>query len=133
MGLAIVTQANLIPLLEELSDPNADRCRATGLVIDEAFKCRNSPFVNGPTIEEDVLLSPCVRLGIATRIIEIAAGAEPRDIARVGFDWEIGVATNWWRISGDIPEEALRTESVFWEQIIPGYVAFGYSHTTAEN
>lgn len=125
MSLEVITLEKLVPLLEEISDPNSFRGRATEFVIEAGRQLRQSPFVNGFTLEEDALYPPSVRLGVAVRIIELAEGIAERYISGTVFNREIGMAIN----CGHMPQEALRPESIFWEQIIPGYVELGYSAT----
>lgn len=127
MSLQVVTSEKLVPLLREISDPASLRGQATQVVIAAGWWLRNSPFVNGFTAEEDVLYPPCVRLGVAVRIVEIAETIPERDITTIGFGREVKIAI----VAGHIPTEALRPEPIFWEQIIPSYVSLGYFATTA--
>jgi hypothetical protein len=127
MRSRLVDADKLIPLLDELSDPNSARNHATEAVIDAGRNLRRSPFFNGPTIVEDILFPPCVRLGVAVRIIEIANGIGERDVRVVGFSEEIGTAV----LNGYFPDEALRPEAIYWEQIMPSYVSLGYFATTS--
>ncbi len=126
MSLHVVTRDKLIPLLEDLNEPGSLRNLAAQKVVETAQECSKSPFGNGSTMEEEILLPPFVRLGIGVRIVEIAEGLEPRITTWDCFNYEIGLGIAY----GDIPEIALRSESIWWDQIIPAYVTFGYSATT---
>ncbi len=123
----MITSDRLVPVLADINDISSPRNHATEKVIEVGRSLRLSPFTNGPTVEEDILFPPCVRLGVAVRVVEIARKLAERDIAEVGFDQELVIAMN----AGYIPMEALRPEAVFWEQIIPSYVSLGYFATTS--
>lgn len=127
MRLQVVTRGKLIPVLDELENPFSARNHAAQVVVETARKCVKSPFNHGLTMEEEVLLPPFVRLGIGVRIVEVVEMLEPRVVSRGCFNHEVSLAID----SGRIPREALRPEGIWWEQIIPGYVTFGYEATTA--
>lgn len=122
MSLRQIKPANLIPILEELEDPRSTRCKTVQDIIDYGLLVARSPFGDELTIEEEVLIPPCVRLGVAVKILELSNSVEGRVIRFDSFEYEIGVGV----IFDHIPFDAIRPEAIFWEQLMPSYVAFGY-------
>jgi hypothetical protein len=126
MNSRAVTIERLVPILDELVDPASPRNHATENLIEVGRSLVRSPFVGGITDEERILLPCCVRLGVAVRIIEIGQGLPERGLRSVGFNQELKAAIE----AGYIPIGALRPEVIFWKNIIPDYILFGYKGTT---
>ncbi len=127
-----VDPQELIAMLDELEDPGSPRHQAAAVVIEAAMDggLLPSPFYKGRSMFESFFAPLCIRLGIATRVCEVAYELDPR-LPSYGFDQETKVAFEHWDRRGILAGVDLPAERIWYEQVIPRAVLFGYDATTA--
>lgn len=132
MTLTEVEASRIRELLDELEDPSSVRHQAVATVIEVAIEggALPSPFFGGRTLHEEMVIPLCIRLGVAVRTSEIEEGRDPR-IEPSGFKEELGLAFKHWEDAGVASLGSLPTEAIWYEQVLPSAVWFGYDATTA--